>query len=201
MRLQEAKRDLYRRLAKQRHYRSRAAFKLMEINRSYHIIHRGMYVVDLGCAPGGWLQVVRKFVGGRGKVLGVDTRRVEPLPNVITIEGDVNDVSLADKILSIMGKKVNLVLSDAAPNIIGVWELDHARQISMTESAASIAEKILVKNGNAVLKVFEGSMLNEFRDGLKQKFNHVRSYKPKASRKASSEIYLVCLGYKGSEKL
>lgn len=201
MRLQEAKRDVYRRLAKERGYRSRAAFKLMEINKSYHIIRRGMYVVDLGCAPGGWLQVVRKFVGGHGKVLGIDTRPVDPLPNVHVIEGDVNDTSLAERILAIMGKKVNLVLSDVAPNIIGVWHLDHARQIAMTEKAVFIAEKILVKNGNAVFKAYEGSMLNELRDSLKVKFGSVRLYKPKASRKASSEIYIICLGYKGSEQI
>lgn len=201
MRLEEAKRDQYRRLAKEQGYRSRAAFKLMEINRSYHIIHRGMYVVDLGCAPGGWLQVARKFVGGPGKVLGVDTHPIKPLSNVHAIEGDVNDPSLAEKILAIMGGKVDLVLSDVAPNIIGVWQFDHARQIDMAQNAVSIADRILAKNGYAVFKAFEGGMLNELRDGLKTKFNNVRLYKPKASKKASSEIYLVCLGYKGSEQI
>ena len=201
MRLQEAKRDLYRRLAKERGYRSRAAFKLMEINHSYHIIRRGMYVVDIGCAPGGWLQVARKFLGGYGKVLGIDTLPVEPLPNVQVIEGDVSDTSLAEKILVIMGRKVNLVLSDVATNIIGVWELDHARQIAVTENAVSVMDRILVKYGNAVFKAFEGSLLNELRDNLKVKFGNVRLYKPKASKKASSEIYLVCLGYKGSEQI
>jgi len=201
MRLQEAKRDLYRRLARERGYRSRAAFKLMEINGSYHLIHRGMYVVDLGSAPGGWLQVARKFVGGRGKVLGIDKNPVEPLPNIHTMQGDVNDPSLPEKILSTMGRKVDLILSDLSPNIIGVWQVDHARQISMTQNAASVADKILVKNGNAVFKAFEGSMLNELRDSLKTKFSKVKLYKPKASKKASSEIYIVCLGYKGSENI
>ncbi|MEE8132245.1 MAG: RlmE family RNA methyltransferase [Nitrososphaerales archaeon] len=201
MRLQEAKRDLYRRLAKERGYRSRAAFKLMEINHSYHIIRRGMYVVDIGCAPGGWLQVARKFLGGYGKVLGIDTLPVKPLPNVQVIEGDVSDTSLAEKILVIMGRKVNLVLSDVATNIIGVWELDHARQIAVTENAVSLMDRILVKYGNAVFKAFEGSLLNELRDNLKVKFGNVRLYKPNASKKASSEIYLVCLGYKGSEQI
>jgi len=201
MRLQEAKRDLYRRLAKERGYRSRAAFKLMEINHSYHIIRRGMYVVDIGCAPGGWLQVARKFLGGYGKVLGIDTLPVKPLPNVQVIEGDVSDTSLAEKILVIMGRKVNVVLSDVATNIIGVWELDHARQIAVTENAVSVMDRILVKYGNAVFKAFEGSLLNELRDNLKVKFGNVRLYKPKASKKASSEIYLVCLGYKGSEQI
>ncbi|MEM2759990.1 MAG: RlmE family RNA methyltransferase [Nitrososphaerales archaeon] len=201
MRLQEAKRDVYRRLARERGYRSRAALKLLEINRSYHLIRRGMYVVDLGCAPGGWLQVVKKFVGGRGKVLGVDIHPVEPISNVQTIVGDVNDPSLTERILAALGRKVDLVLSDVAPNIIGVWQLDHARQIDMAQNASKIAERILVKNGNAVFKAFEGSMLNELRDALKRKFSHVRLYKPKASRKASSEIYLICLGYKGSEDI
>jgi 23S rRNA (uridine2552-2'-O)-methyltransferase len=200
MRLQEAKRDLYRRLAKERSYRSRAAFKLIEINRSYFIIRRGMYVVDLGCAPGGWLQVARKFVGSKGKVLGVDLRGVRPLPNVQTIIGDVNDPALPEKIIGIMGRKVDLLLSDVAPNIIGVWELDHARQIAMTESALSTANRVLANNGSAVFKVFEGSMLNELVGKLKAQFGSVRLYKPKATRKASAEIYLVCLGYKGSKQ-
>ncbi|MGH9909321.1 MAG: SAM-dependent methyltransferase, partial [Nitrososphaerales archaeon] len=126
---------------------------------------------------------------------------IKPLPNVHAIEGDVNDPSLAEKILTIMGSKVDLVLSDVAPNIIGVWQLDHARQIDMTQNAVSIADRILAKNGYAVFKAFEGGMLNELRDGLKTKFNNVRLYKPKASKKASSEIYLVCLGYKGSEQI
>ncbi|MFQ5940190.1 MAG: RlmE family RNA methyltransferase [Nitrososphaerales archaeon] len=201
MRLQEAKRDLYRRLANERGYRSRAAFKLMEINRSYHIIRRGMYVVDLGCAPGGWLQVARKFVGGHANILGIDAKPVKPLPNIQVVQGDINDLSLVEKILSIMRRKVDLVLSDVAPNIMGVWQLDHARQIGLTENAITIADKILVKDGNAVFKVYEGSMLNDLRNILKEKFRVVRSYKPRASRKASSEIYLVCLGYKGYEQI
>jgi len=201
MRLQEAKHDLYRRLAKDRGYRSRAAFKLMEINHSFHIINRGMLVVDLGCAPGGWLQVARMFVGGQGRVLGVDKRIVMPLPNVEVIEGSVDDNSLAQKILSTMGRKVNLLLSDLAPNITGIWQLDHTRQIALTENAISVMGTILAKNGNAVFKVFEGNMLNEVRDYLKVKFNKVRLSKPKASKKSSSEIYLVCLGYNLSEQI
>ena len=201
MRLQEAKHDLYRRLAKDQGYRSRAAFKLMEINHSFHIINRGMLVVDLGCAPGGWLQVARRFVGGQGMVLGVDKRIVIPMPNVEVIEGSVDDNSLAQKILSTTGAKVNLVLSDLAPNITGIWQLDHTKQIALTENAISVMDTILAKNGNAVFKVFEGAMLNDVRDFLKVKFNKVRLYKPKASKKASSEIYLVCLGYNLSEQI
>ncbi len=198
MRLQEAKRDYYRRTAKKEGFRSRAAYKLLEINNSYHIIMKGMYVVDLGCAPGGWLQVASKVVGQNGKVLGVDLRSVDPLPNVVFIQGAVDDNFLAENILNTMGRKVNVLLSDVAPNVSGVWQLDHARQISLTQNAVSIAEQILVKNGSAVLKAFEGDMFNELRDELKKKFNRVHLYKPSSSRKASSEMYLVCLGYNGS---
>jgi 23S rRNA (uridine2552-2'-O)-methyltransferase len=144
--------------------------------------------------------VARKFVGSKGKVLGVDLRGVRPLPNVQTIIGDVNDPALPEKIIGIMGRKVDLLLSDVAPNIIGVWELDHARQIAMTESALSTANRVLANNGSAVFKVFEGSMLNELVGKLKAQFGSVRLYKPKATRKASAEIYLVCLGYKGSKQ-
>jgi len=201
MRLQEARRDYYRKLAKERGFRSRAAYKLLEINNSYHVIQRGMYVADLGCAPGGWLQVASTSVGDNGKVLGVDIRHVDPLPRVQIIQGDVSDDSLAEKIMDVMERKVNLLLSDLAPNISGVWQLDHARQISLTQSAVSIAEKILAKNGNAVLKAFEGEMLNELKSELKTKFNKLHLYKPKSSRKASSEIYLVCLGYDASQHI
>lgn len=198
MRLQEAKRDYYRKVARKEGFRSRAAYKLLEINNSYHIIQRGMYVVDLGCAPGGWLQVASKMVGPSGKVLGVDIRPIEPLPNVQFIQSDLADSSLAEKILDKIGRKVNVLLSDVAPNVSGIWQLDHARQISLTQNAVSIAEKILTRNGSAVLKAFEGDMFNELRDELKKKFNTVHLYKPKSSRKESSEMYLVCLGYKGS---
>lgn len=199
MRLQEARRDYYRKLAKERGFRSRAAYKLLEIKNSYHLIQRGMYVADLGCAPGGWLQVASTLVGNNGKVLGVDIRHVDPLPRVQIIQGDVSDDSLAEKIMDAMERKVNVLLSDLAPNISGVWQLDHARQISLTQSAVSIAEKILVNNGNAVLKAFEGEMLNELRSELKTKFKKLHIYKPKSSRKASSEIYLICLGYDASQ--
>jgi 23S rRNA (uridine2552-2'-O)-methyltransferase len=198
MRLQEAKRDYYRRTAKKEGFRSRAAYKLLEINNSYHIIQKGMYVVDLGCAPGGWLQVASKVVGPNGRVLGVDLRPVDPLPNVVFIQGAVDDSLLAEKILNITERRVNVVLSDVAPNVSGVWQLDHARQISLTQNAVSIAEHILVSNGSVVLKAFEGAMFNELRDDVKKKFSQVHLYKPRSSRKASSEMYLVCLGYNGS---
>ncbi len=199
MRLQEAKRDYYRRTARKEGFRSRAAYKLLEINNSYHIIQRGMYIADLGCAPGGWLQVASKVVGSSGRVLGIDMRPVNPLSNVQFLQGDLNDNFLAEKILDILGRKVNVLLSDVAPNVSGVWQLDHARQISLTQNALSMAEKILVKNGSAVLKAFEGEMLNELRDELKKKFSRVQLYKPRSSKKTSSEMYLVCLGYKSSE--
>lgn len=198
MRLQEAKRDYYRRTARKEGFRSRAAYKLLEVNNSYSMLQRGMDVVDLGCAPGGWLQVARKAVGPYGRVLGVDIRPIEPIANVQFLKGDLEDSLLAEKIIDVMGRKVNVLLSDSAPNVSGIWDLDHARQISLAENAVSIADKILIRNGSVVLKAFEGSMLNEFRDGLKRKFSSVHTYKPRSSRKESSEMYLVGLGYKGS---
>ncbi len=157
-----------------------------------------MYVVDLGSAPGSWLQVASRIVGPRGRVLGVDLRPIEPLPGVEFIRGDVEDETLPEKILQKMGGKVDVLISDMAPNISGVWQLDHAKQISLTERALALAEKILAKNGSAVLKVFEGEMLAQLREELKKKFGTVRLNKPKSSRKESSELYLVCLGFRGS---
>lgn len=198
MRLQEAKRDYYRKAARKKGFRSRAAYKLLEIKNSYHVIKRGMYVVDLGSAPGSWLQVASSIVGPKGRVLGVDLRPIEPLPNVEFIRSDVEDDLLPDRILHTMGRRADLLLSDIAPNISGIWQLDHARQISLTQRAVSIAERILAKNGSAVLKAFEGEMLSQLRDELKRRFETVRLSKPKSSRKASSEIYFVCLGFRGS---
>lgn len=198
MRLQEARRDYYRRTARKAGFRSRAAYKLLEIKNSYHILRSGMYVADLGCAPGSWLQVASKIVGPKGMVLGVDPRPIEPLPHVKFIQGDVNDDLLWDRMLAAVGRHVDVLLSDMAPNASGIWRLDHARQISLTQKAVSIAENILARNGSVVLKAFEGEMLHELHEELKRKFRVVRLYKPRSSRKESSEMYLVCLGYKGS---
>lgn len=196
MRLVDAKRDHYRKLARERGYRSRATYKLLELNKSYRIIGPGFYVVDLGCAPGGWTQVAVRLAGNRGKVVGVDTAFVEEIEGAYIIKGSVEDESVADEILEYLQTKANAVICDISPNITGHWSMDHAKQISLNYSCSKIMDKILASKGNALFKVFDGEYSIEFRDYLQKKFSRVQLRKPNASRKPSSEMYYICLGYK-----
>jgi 23S rRNA (uridine2552-2'-O)-methyltransferase len=196
MRLADARKDQYRRLAKDQGYRARSAYKLVQLNISYRILKKGSKVVDLGCAPGGWLQVATKEVGQAGKVVGIDLKPVEPVAGATVLEGSIEDPAMLEKITSILGGKADLVLSDLAPNVSGVWDIDQARQISLSTIALGFARQVLRTGGTAVLKLFEGDMLNEFRIELKNSFGRVLLSKPPASRQESSELYVVCLDFK-----
>lgn len=195
MKLIDARKDHFRKLAREEGYRSRATYKLRELNNAYRIIGPGFYVLDLGCAPGGWTQVAVKLAGNKGKVMGVDTVYVEDIPGAYIIQGDIENESIVDEITSYFERKVNAVICDISPQVIGKWSVDHARQISLNYSCAKIMEKVLIHKGNAVFKVFDGEYSNEFRDYLKEKFVKIKLTKPSASRKPSSELYYVCLGY------
>lgn len=199
MRLADARKDQYRRLAKDQGYRARSAFKLLQLNNSYHILKRGGRVVDLGCAPGGWLQVAAKEVGPAGKVIGIDLKPVEPVAGAAVLEGSIEDPDMMEKIAGTLGGKADTVLSDLAPNVSGVWDIDHARQISLSTIALGFARQALRERGSAVFKVFEGDMLGEFRDELKKSFARVLLSKPSASRQQSSELYIVCLDFRPSQ--
>lgn len=197
MRLADARKDQYRRLAKDQGYRARSAFKLLQLNASYHILKRGSKVVDLGCAPGGWLQVAAKEVGPAGRVIGIDLKPVEPVAGAVVLEGSIEEPGMLEEIAGILGgSKADTVLSDLAPNVSGVWDMDHARQISLSTIALDFARRALRGGGSAVFKVFEGEMLNEFRDELKKSFGRVLLSKPSASRQQSSELYIVCLDFR-----
>lgn len=195
MKLIDARKDHFRKLAREEGYRSRASYKLKELNNAYRIIGPGFYVLDLGCAPGGWTQVAVQLAGNKGKVMGIDTLYVEDIPGAYIIQGDIENESIVDEILSYFERKVNAVICDISPQVIGKWSVDHAKQISLNYSCTKIMEKVLVHKGNAVFKVFDGEYSNEFRDFLKKKFAKTKLTKPKASRKPSSELYYVCLGY------
>ena len=196
MRLADARKDQYRRLAKDQGYRARSAYKLLQLNNSYHIIKKGSKVVDLGCAPGGWLQVVTKEVGQVGKVVGIDLKPVESVAGATVLKGSIEDVDMFEKIAGILGGKADVILSDLAPNVSGLWDIDHARQISLSATALGFARQVLRVGGSAVFKVFEGDLLNEFRADLKTSFGRVLLNKPSASRQESSELYIVCLDFK-----
>jgi 23S rRNA (uridine2552-2'-O)-methyltransferase len=197
MKLSDAKKDYYRKLAKDKGYRSRSAYKLEQMNDSYHIFRPSDRVIDLGCAPGGWLQITCKEVGSSGKVVGIDLQEVKPIEGATILRHDIGDHSIVERILTVLNSKADVVLSDLAPNISGIWEIDHARQISLARSAFAVAGKVLRKGGVAIFKVFEGELLNEFKIELKNNFDRVLLSKPDASRQKSSELYLVCLKFKG----
>jgi 23S rRNA (uridine2552-2'-O)-methyltransferase len=195
MKLIDARKDHYRKLAHEQGYRSRSAFKLMELNKSYRIIGSGFNVLDLGCAPGGWTQVATKLVGNRGKVMGVDISYVEEIRGAEIIRGDIENDDMIDEINSYFGGKVRSVISDLSPQVSGNWSVDHAKQISLNYSAARIMEHVLAKKGNALFKIFDGEYTQEFYQYTKKKFSKVKMTKPLASRKPSSELYCICLGY------
>ncbi|MDQ3976713.1 MAG: RlmE family RNA methyltransferase [Thermoproteota archaeon] len=196
MRLADARRDQYRRLAKDQGYRARSAYKLLQMNRSYNIIKKGDRVVDLGCAPGGWLQVAMKEVGSSGKVIGVDLKPVTPVAGATILQGSIEDPNVLNNIAEILGCKADVVLSDMAPNVSGVWDIDHARQISLSTIALGFVQQVLRVGGSSVFKVFEGDMLKEFKSELRKSFGKVLLSKPSASRQESSELYIICLDFK-----
>ena len=197
MRLADARKDHYRRLAKEQGLRSRAAYKIKELDKSYRIIGAGFYVADLGCAPGGWTQIAARLAGNKGKVVGVDMSHVDEITGAEFIRADIEDPSVSGMILERLGRKANAVISDLSPNVTGNWSVDHARQISLNYSASSIMERVLGAKGNAVFKVFDGEYTAEFREHVTGMFSRVKATKPQASRKQSSELYMVCLGYRG----
>ena len=197
MKLLDARKDHYRKLAHEQGFRSRAAYKLKELNQSYRIIGPGFYVLDLGCAPGGWTQMAVKLSGNQGKVMGVDLSYVEEIPGAYIVKANVEDEYLVDEVMSYFERKVNAVICDLSPQVSGNWSVDHAKQISLNYDCVKILDRVLSHKGNAVFKVFDGEYSMEFRDFVKKKFSRINLTKPKASRKQSSELYCVCLGFIG----
>jgi 23S rRNA (uridine2552-2'-O)-methyltransferase len=196
MKFVDSKRDQFRKLARDHGYRSRSAFKLLQLNKSYRIFNKGYCVVDIGCAPGGWIQVALAAIGEKGKVIGVDLKKVEPIDNAFLIQGSIEDENIMDSILKITNlSNVDVVLSDLSPNVSGNWDLDHARQIDLTKTALILSRKLIKKGGKIVLKVFQGDMLNDLIAELRKEFKKVIITKPTASRQVSSELYLICIGY------
>ncbi|UZE92060.1 MAG: RlmE family RNA methyltransferase [Methanosarcinales archaeon] len=186
--------DHFYRKAKEEGYRSRASYKLLQIDQRHHVIKRGDTVVDLGAAPGGWLQVAKELSGGF--VLGVDIQRIAPLEDVETLRGDITDSSAIESIKGMIEKTggADVVICDASSNLSGNWNLDHARSIGLCTSALGIATKILKPGGNFVVKVFQGDMFSDFLNEAKKHFRLVKVYGPRASRKESAEIYVIGKG-------
>lgn len=196
--IQDRKRDYYYKKAKQEMYRSRAAYKLFQAIRKYEFIKHGDVVIDLGAAPGGWIQAARKTVGTKGFVLALDLKPIEPFTQqyVRTIICDMTEDDAIQQILELLPRKADVVISDASPSISGIWEVDHARQLDLAQKALHIASETLRPEGNLFVKVFQGDLLDDFVEKVKQQFRLVRVIKPHASRAKSSEMFVLATNFK-----
>jgi 23S rRNA (uridine2552-2'-O)-methyltransferase len=187
--------DHYVRMAQQQGLRSRSAFKLLEMQEKYGLIQEGMTVVDLGAAPGGWCQVAQPLVGDRGRVIGLDLLDMEHLPGVEFIQGDfTEDEPLAELERALEGQKVDLVLSDMAPNMSGMAAIDQAKAMYLAELALEFAREHLRPGGDFLIKLFQGADFDAFVREVRTLFEKVLVRKPKASRPRSREVYLLARG-------
>ncbi|MHA1754034.1 MAG: RlmE family RNA methyltransferase [Candidatus Odinarchaeia archaeon] len=194
--LVERRKEYYYRRAKKENLRSRAAFKILQLNEKFSIIKSGDRVLDLGSAPGGWVKAIKKIVGEEGLVVGVDIQAMSPVEGVKFIIADITSEDVVDKIKEYCSK-FDAVTSDCSPNVSGNWGLDHARQIFLAEKALDICESLLRSKGNFVVKVFQGEYFQEYLKKMKMKFEKVIITKPAASRKKSSEVYLIGKSFRG----
>lgn len=188
--------DPYVQAAKQQGWRSRAAFKLLELDDRFHVIRRDARVIDLGAAPGGWTQVAIRR--GAGMVVGVDLLPMDPIAGATLLTGDFNDPDMPTRLTEVLGSEADLVLSDMAPNTTGHAATDHLRIMALAELAAAFAREVLAPNGAFVAKVFQGGSERAMLEALKRDFTSVRHAKPPASRKESSELYVVATGFRGA---
>lgn len=178
-------------------YRSRAAFKLLEAQKKFKFIKNRDVVVDLGSAPGSWIQVSRKIVGSDGYVLSVSLDRVLPFDfdNIFLMEGNIEDSDIIQRIKIFLPRLADVVISDLAPKMSGIWEFDQNRQLNLAEKSFEITKSILKKKGNFFVKIFQGKNVKSFLNILKKHFYIVKMFKPRASRSESAEIYIVGLNY------
>jgi 23S rRNA (uridine2552-2'-O)-methyltransferase len=191
--------DPYVKRAQQEGYRSRAAYKLLEIQEKDKLLKPGMVVVDLGAAPGGWSQLITRFVGKKGKVFALDILPMDTLPDVEFIQGDFREEEVLQTLLQRMeGVQVDVLLSDMAPNMSGIPAVDQSRMMYLAELGLELAQKILRTDGTLLLKIFQGSEFDSYLLNLRKLFKQVLVRKPQASRARSAEVYLLAKGYKGS---
>ena len=186
--------DPYVARAKREGYRSRAAFKLAEIDDKFHLLKNGARVVDLGAAPGGWSEIAARRIGAGGKVVALDILDMKPIAGVEFINLDFLDAAAPDRLKALLGGEADVVLSDMAANTTGHRQTDHLRIMALAEAAAEFAREVLAPGGAFVCKVFQGGTERELLDDLKRAFASVRHVKPPASRAESAELYVVALG-------
>jgi 23S rRNA (uridine2552-2'-O)-methyltransferase len=195
--------DPYVARARREGYRSRAAYKLLEIDDKHRLLKPGQRVVDLGAAPGGWSQIAARRVGspdGRGRVVGIDLLPIDPMPGVEFVELDFLDESAPGRLTELLGGPADVVMSDMAANTTGHKKTDHLRIMGLAEAAAQFAREILAPGGAFMAKVFQGGTENQLLADLKRDFATVRHVKPQASRADSSELYVLATGFRGGRE-
>ncbi|WP_458369225.1 23S rRNA (uridine(2552)-2'-O)-methyltransferase RlmE [Pseudomonas mandelii] len=196
--LQRHVNDPYVKQAQKDGYRSRASYKLLEVQEKYKLIRPGMSVVDLGAAPGGWSQVTSRLIGGQGRLIASDILEMDSIPDVAFIQGDFTQDEVLAQILEAVGNsQVDLVISDMAPNMSGTPEVDMPKAMFLCELALDLAARILKPGGNFVIKVFQGEGFDAYVKDARQKFDKVQMIKPDSSRGSSREQYMLAWGYRG----
>jgi len=189
--------DHYVQQSKKEGYRSRAVYKLLEIDDKDHLFKPGMTVIDLGAAPGGWSQVAQRRVEGSGRVLALDILPMDAIAGVEFIEGDFREQTVYDRLLETLGDdRVGLVMSDMAPNMSGVKDADKTRALYLVELAWELGQRVLSPGGDLLMKVFQGPGFDQLLKELRGRFDKVITRKPKASRDRSSEVYLLARGFR-----
>lgn len=195
--MQEHFDDEYVKMAQVQGYRSRAVFKLKEINEKDNLIKNGMNIVDLGAAPGGWSQLARQLMGKNGQLIALDILPIEPLEGVTTILGDFREESVLNALyVELAGAPIHLIMSDMAPNMSGNKATDQARSIYLGELALDMAKTVLAKQGTFLVKLFQGEGFEAFHKEVQAAFTQVIIRKPKASRPRSNEVYILAKGYR-----
>jgi 23S rRNA (uridine2552-2'-O)-methyltransferase len=193
----EKKKEHFYKEAKRTGYRARSAFKLQQIQVRFNLIPKNGIVVDLGAAPGGWSQVAKELVGEQGTVIGADLSSIQPLENVQFIQGDITQAETVERIKDLMNSRsADVVLSDMSPDISGSYSVDQARSAWLCECALHVVDQVLRPGGHFICKIFEGEDTKEFIEKVKHRFMVVKTFSPEASRKSSSEVYIIAKSFK-----
>jgi 23S rRNA (uridine2552-2'-O)-methyltransferase len=193
------RKDHFHQRAKREGFRSRAAYKLQEIQQSQRLLRPGQRVIDLGCWPGGWLQVAAQEVGPSGRVAGVDLAAIDPpldYENVFALSGDLTQPAVIKQLIEFLGGRAEVLLCDAAPKLTGIRDTDHAREGALLEAVEALLGQLLVAGGTLLIKILDGPDAVAVDRRLRKRFESAKTVKPKASRRGSSERYLLGRGYK-----
>jgi 23S rRNA (uridine2552-2'-O)-methyltransferase len=194
----ERKNEHYYKMAKKQNYRSRASYKLKQLNKRFKVIKSGDKIVDLGAAPGGWSQIALEAVGEEGIVVGVDLEWIRPMDeeNFLTVRGDFTNDETLQEVKSLINGTAQVIISDASPKLSGIKDIDNLRSADLADNALKVCDHLLMQGGNFVLKVFQGEEFNNTVKNIKERFKTIKTTKPPSSRKGSIEMYVVAKGFR-----